>query len=120
MHASMCAQLCLTLCNPTDCSPAGSTVHGISQSRILEWIAISSSRDRTQISYTGRQILYHLSHLRSLYICIHMYISEHIHLCVFPFGYISLENPDYYIHPYMIIPFPDSNTLLQLVCFPSF
>ena len=38
------AQLCLTLCNLTDCSPSGSSVHGISQTRILEWIAISSSR----------------------------------------------------------------------------
>ena len=36
------AQLCLTLCNPLDCSPPGSSVHGISQARILEWVAISS------------------------------------------------------------------------------
>ena len=36
------AQLCLTLCDPMDCSPPGSTVHGISQAKILEWIAISS------------------------------------------------------------------------------
>ena len=34
------AQLCLTLCNPTDCSPPGSSVHGILQARILECIAI--------------------------------------------------------------------------------
>ena len=32
-------------CNPTDCSPPGSSVHGISQARILEWVAISFSRD---------------------------------------------------------------------------
>ena len=38
------AQSCLTLCDPTDCSPPGSSVHGISQSRILEWVAILSSR----------------------------------------------------------------------------
>ena len=45
--ARMCAQLlqlCLTLCTPMDCSPPGSSVHGISQARILEWVAISSSR----------------------------------------------------------------------------
>ena len=30
-------QLCLTLCNPMDCSPPGSSVHGISQARMLEW-----------------------------------------------------------------------------------
>ena len=37
-------QLFLTLCNPVDCSPPGFSVHGILQARILEWIAISSSR----------------------------------------------------------------------------
>ena len=38
--------LCLvvSLCNPMDCSPPGSSVHGISQARILEWVAVSSSR----------------------------------------------------------------------------
>ena len=38
------AQSCLTLCDPMDCSPPGSSVHGISQTRILEWVAIFSSR----------------------------------------------------------------------------
>ena len=44
---TMCsvAQSCLTLCDPMDCSLPGSSVHGISQARILEWVAISSSRD---------------------------------------------------------------------------
>ena len=37
------SQSCLTLCNPMDCSPPGSTVHGILQARILEWAAISFS-----------------------------------------------------------------------------
>ena len=32
-------------CDPIDCSPPGSSVHGISQARILEWLAISFSRD---------------------------------------------------------------------------
>ena len=39
------AQSCLILCDPVDCSPSGSSVHGISQARILEWVAISSSRE---------------------------------------------------------------------------
>ena len=39
-------QLCLTLCNPMDCSPPGSSVHEISQVRILEWVAISFSRTK--------------------------------------------------------------------------
>ena len=37
-------QSCLTLCDPTDCSPPGSSVHGILQARILEWAAISYYR----------------------------------------------------------------------------
>ena len=37
-------QSCLTLCDPMDCSPPGFSVHGIHQARILEWVAISSSR----------------------------------------------------------------------------
>ena len=58
------AQLCPTLCDPMNYSPPGSSVHGISQARILECVAISSSRgssrlrDRTHDSYTGREILY--------------------------------------------------------------
>ena len=35
-------QLCLTLCNPMDCSPSGSFAHGILQERILKWTAMSS------------------------------------------------------------------------------
>ena len=37
-------QSCLTLCNPMDCSLPGSSVHGIFQPRILEWVSISSSK----------------------------------------------------------------------------
>ena len=48
---------CTTLCNPMDCSLPGSSVHGILQSRILEWVAMlfsrgsSRSRDQIQISH---------------------------------------------------------------------
>ena len=58
-------KLCQTLCNPMDCSLPGSSVHGIFQARILEWVAISSSRgssqlrDQTHVSCIGRQTLYH-------------------------------------------------------------
>ena len=38
------AQSCPTLCDPMDCSPTGSFVHGILQTTILEWVAISFSR----------------------------------------------------------------------------
>ena len=39
------AQLCLTLCNLMDCRPPASSVHGVFQVRILEWVAVSFSRD---------------------------------------------------------------------------
>ena len=51
------AQLCLTLCDPMSCSLPGSSVHGILQARILEWVAIpfsrgsSQPRDGTQVSH---------------------------------------------------------------------
>ena len=44
----ICAQSCLTLFDPMDCRPPGSSVHGISQARLLEWIAISYSRGSSQ------------------------------------------------------------------------
>ena len=48
-HTAGLCQSCLTLCNPMDCSPPGSSVHGILQARILEWVAISSPRGSSQI-----------------------------------------------------------------------
>ena len=58
------ARLCPTLCHPMDCSPPGSSVHGIFQVRILEWVAISFSRGSSWprywswVSFIGRWILY--------------------------------------------------------------
>ena len=46
-HAQL-LESCLTLCNPVDCSPPGSSMHGILQARILEWVVISSSRGASQ------------------------------------------------------------------------
>ena len=43
------AQSCPILCDPTDCSPPGSSVHEILQARIVEWVAISFSRDSSQL-----------------------------------------------------------------------
>ena len=62
----LCAYSCLTLCNPIDYSPPGSSVHGIILARILEWVTISfcrgSSKPREQthifyVSCTGRHII---------------------------------------------------------------
>ena len=57
-NCCLVATSCLTLCDPMDCSPLGSSLHGISQPRILERVAVSFSRDRTHDSCTGRRILY--------------------------------------------------------------
>ena len=58
-------QSCPTLCNPMDCRLPGSSVHGILQARIPEWVAMPSSRGSSQprdwIPHCKR-ILYHLSH----------------------------------------------------------
>ena len=61
-------QLCPTVCDPMDCSLPGSSVHGILQARILEWVAIpflrgsSQPRSRTQVYPHSKQILYCMSH----------------------------------------------------------
>ena len=44
----LATQSCPALCDPMDCSPAGSSVHGILQVRIVEWVAISFSRGSSQ------------------------------------------------------------------------
>ena len=67
MQCVLVSQLCPTLCDTKDCGPPGSSVHGILQARILEWVAVSSSRgfsrprDGTQVSCNGRDSfrLYH-------------------------------------------------------------
>ena len=73
-NGSEVAQPCATLCDPMDFSLPGSSVHGIFQARVLEWVAISFSRgssqprDRTQVfSIAGRQTLYPLSHQAATY-----------------------------------------------------
>ena len=69
------AQSCPALCDHMDCNPPGSSVHGILQARILEWVALPSSRgssrpqDRTHVSYVsciGRWVLCHWCHLMSV------------------------------------------------------
>ena len=72
----MYAQSCLTLFNPMDCSSPGSSVHGIFQARMLEWVAISSSRGFSQpsdhthvscISYFGGWNLHHCATWEALW-----------------------------------------------------
>ena len=70
LYSCMYAQSWLTLCDPLDCSPPGSSLRGIFQARILEWVSISFSRDSSQsriklmspVSPELQAVLYLLSH----------------------------------------------------------
>ena len=70
MCACSVAQSCLTLCDPVDCNPLDFSVHGISQARILEWVAISFSKGSFQprdwTGFPAGKILYQLSYEGSL------------------------------------------------------
>ena len=72
-HKVLVAQLCPSLCNPTECSPPGSTIHGIFQARILEWVASTFFRRSSKLrdfpdlgikprSSTLQADVYHLSY----------------------------------------------------------
>ena len=67
---ALVTQSCLTLCNPMDCSLPGSSVHGLLQAGILEWVAIffsrgsSQPRDITQVSCITGRLFSHLSQCR--------------------------------------------------------
>ena len=54
---AVCAQQCPTICNPIYCGPPGSSVHRISQGRILEWVAIAFSlkKGRSGGNYLARK-----------------------------------------------------------------
>ena len=90
MCACLVARSCLTHCDPMDCSPLGSSVHGISQARILEWVAISFSRgsfwprDWTWVSCIGRQILYHWATRKA------HYSIYYLLTCYFDFNFFLL------------------------------
>ena len=75
MRVWLVTQLRPTLGDHMDCSPPGSSVHGIFKARILEWIAIPFStgcswpRDQAHVSHTGRQILYYCATQEGPYVC---------------------------------------------------
>ena len=57
-------QLCRTLCDPMDCSPPASSVHGILQARILEWVAMSFSRGSSRPRNPTQVLCNHLKRKR--------------------------------------------------------
>ena len=94
---------CPTVLRPHECSWPGSSVHGIFQAGILEWVAMPSSRgsswprDQTCISYVsciGRQILYHWVSRGDIYI----YIYTHTHTHIYTFVYVCV-----YVYTYMCV-----------------
>ena len=101
-------QSCPTLCNPMDCSPPGSCIHGILQVRILEWVAIPfsrgspQSRDRTWVSciegrlftvWATRQAFYqvHAKRWKPLLLPKKKYIYIYIYIYIFDFGMSNLS-----------------------------
>ena len=94
-------QLCPVLCNPMECNPPGFSIYGILQARILEWVAVPSSRgfspSRNQswassVSCIGSWVLDHWCSLRSPYsLADHDYFSYKFHSLNFLILTISLK-----------------------------
>ena len=130
LQCSVCAQLCLILCDPMGCSPPSYSVHAIFPARILEWIAISSPRgsswprDQTQVScmvgvflttVLPRKPFFPLTF--SYYIVILVIISKCITLSTFPFlDTFYSPCPDVILNPLtpILISLPNSFQLFKL------
>ena len=87
---SEAAQSCLTLCNPVDRSPPGSSIHGILQARVLRWVAISFSSGKQkhwhfqvfwfksrQTACFCQQVLLEYSHAHLCTSCLWLFSSCH-------------------------------------------
>ena len=95
IHVCMCvlvAQSCLILCDPVDCSLPGSSVHGILQARILEWVAIpfsrgsSWSRDQTWVSCFASRFFTVAWATSDRHKCVYVFIciyTQRIFNCIF-------------------------------------
>ena len=93
-HPCILTQSCPTVCDSMDHSPPGSSFYGIFQARILEWVAISSSRESSRprdwtcvscVSCLGKRVLYQLSHWENhIYVCVYMHDTEDLKIYQFP------------------------------------
>ena len=72
------AQSCPILSEPMDCSPPGSSIHGIFQARVLEWVAIAFSEEISSLFLSVIIVLYSV-HLRRPY-CLSLLFFETLHL----------------------------------------
>ena len=95
------AQLCLTLCNPVDCNPPGSSVHGVLQARILELTEIACyallqgifSTQELNLALLCRVVFYQLSDVRIMEIKFTINILRLRHPETFPIGKLSSMKP---------------------------
>ena len=84
---SLVVQSCLTLCDTMHCSPPGSSVHGILQARIVQWVAIpfyrgsSQLRDQTQVSRTRGRFFTVWASKEALYNNISLQLILHMTAC---------------------------------------
>ena len=118
MCACSVSQSCPTLCNLMVCSPTSSSVYGIFQASILEWVAISSSRVSSRpmdqswfswVSFFGRQNLYHWATWEA-----HLVVKKLLRLQWFrPLGFSSP------IWPMMIKYWPQTPSVLISSVFPT-
>ena len=96
------APSCPTLCDPTDCSPPDSFVHGIFQARVLEWGAIAFSDSgpgwcsNTQAHFWKELIKTSLSQSISLTLASHLY----------PYHFLSSQHSKAWIFPNFVVYFP--------------
>ena len=72
----LCAQTCLTLRDPMNCGPPGSSVCGISQARILEWVAISYSRGSPRPQILPQE------YPANYFPFIHFQVYHHLSICI--------------------------------------
>ena len=92
-------QPCLILYDLRDCSLPGSSVHGISQARILKWVAISSSRGSSQprnwtciscVSCLAGRFFTTEPAGKPMYVLIYMYLHMYVHVCISVYAYICI------------------------------
>jgi len=83
----VCAQSCLTLCDPMNCSPPGSSVHGILHERIPELVASSFSSASVKVDHIEVDYIRVGLFLGSTFCC----IGLSVHLMLYCLGYCNLE-----------------------------
>ena len=105
--------------DPMVCSPPGSSVHGILQARVLEWVAVSFSRgspqcrDRTQLSHTAGRFFAFWTPREALISNPNLHLHLHLHSCLHPIIYSHILTWTWtHIHVHLQAPLGDILVLL--------